>query len=472
MFKRNNSSLIFALFICIVSRAFTSIYYIEDIDSLRFALSIQEYDITKLQPHFPGYPIFCFLVKILHFIFRNMGVSFSIIGGISIFFIIYYLLRMFNTSLKSYEGQYIALIIFLNPIFWLMSNRFMPDLMGLAVSLSAIYYLIYANKQGRHLEKGFFISGLLAGVRLSYLPLLVLPIIKILFSSNDKRQRLFIWFFCGILIWLVPLVLLTGIDDLLVMAKRQTSGHFLDFGGTIFTEQSLSDRFIFLLKSVWADGFGGYWNSRGFTSIFLSFLLAIQFITSIKDISIKWEKDNKIRPLILCIGIYFIWILLFQNVIYKSRHALPIILFVCILLIEGQEKYRGKIYSRIIYVYFIILLGHNVNLINQHKNFTAVKKLKNYISTNGGFNTIISIPLMNFYFKSHQIKADFINVENDLDVKKVLLDRSIKRNILMVGDYRRLFNGEASSFKKDTVFYHNPYMNQMWSKITTFQMIK
>ena len=181
MFKRNNSSLIFALLICIVSRAFTSIYYIEDIDSLRFALSIQEYDITKLQPHFPGYPIFCFLAKILHFIFRNMGVSFSIIGGISIFFIIYYLLRMFNTSLKSYEGQYIALIIFLNPIFWLMSNRFMPDLMGLAVSLSAIYYLIYANKQGRHLEKGFFISGLLAGVRLSYLPLLVLPIIKILF---------------------------------------------------------------------------------------------------------------------------------------------------------------------------------------------------------------------------------------------------------------------------------------------------
>ena len=472
MFKRNNSSLIFALLICIVSRAFTSIYYIEDIDSLRFALSIQEYDITKLQPHFPGYPIFCFLVKILHFIFRNMGVSFSIIGGISTFFIIYYLLRMFNTSLKSYEGQYIALIVFLNPIFWLMSNRFMPDLMGLAVSLSAIYYLVYANRQGRHLEKGFFISGLLAGIRLSYLPLLVLPIIKIFFSSNDKKQRLFICFFCGIFIWLIPLVLLTGVNDFFLMAERQTSGHFLDFGGTIFTEQSLSDRFIYLFKSVWADGFGGYWNSRGFSSIFLSFLLAIQFITSIKDISNKWEQDNKIKPLILCIGIYFIWILLFQNVIYKSRHALPIILFLCILLIEGQEKYRGKIYSGIIYVYFIILLGHNVNLINQHKNFTAVKKLKNYISTNGGFNTIISIPLMNFYFKSHQIKADFINVENDLDVKKVLLDQSIKRKILMVGDYRSLFDGEALSFKKDTVFYHNPYMNQMWSKITTFQMIK
>ena len=200
MFNRNTSLLVSLLFICIISRAFSSIYYIEDIDSLRFALSINEFDIVKLQPHFPGYPIFCFLVKVIHSIVGNMGISFSIVGGTSIFFIIYYLLRMFSTSLKAYEGQYIALIIFLNPLLWLMSNRYMPDLMGLAISLSAIYYLIYANKQGRHLEKGFFLSGLLAGVRLSYLPLLFLPLLKIFFSSKNKKQTLVIYFFNGILI--------------------------------------------------------------------------------------------------------------------------------------------------------------------------------------------------------------------------------------------------------------------------------
>ena len=79
---------------------------------------------------------------------------------------------------------------------------------------------------------------------------------------------------------------------------------------------------------------------------------------------------------------------------------------------------------------------------------------------------------MNFYFKSHQIKADFINVENDEDIKKVLFDSSGRKKVLMVGDYRHLFNDKNSSFNRDTVFYHNPYMNQMWSKITTFQMIK
>ena len=41
------------LFLCILSRLITSIFYIEDIDSLRFALAIQDYSIINLQPHFP-----------------------------------------------------------------------------------------------------------------------------------------------------------------------------------------------------------------------------------------------------------------------------------------------------------------------------------------------------------------------------------------------------------------------------------
>ena len=96
MFKRNNSLLIFLLLTCILSRALTSIYYIEDIDSLRFALSIKDYDITKLQPHFPGYLVFCFLVKAIYLVIGNMGLSFSIVGGISIFFIIYYNITIFS----------------------------------------------------------------------------------------------------------------------------------------------------------------------------------------------------------------------------------------------------------------------------------------------------------------------------------------------------------------------------------------
>ena len=470
MFLKNYHLLIALFIICILSRVSTSIYYVEDIDSLRFSLSILEYDITKLQPHFPGYPIFCFFVKVIHFFIGNMGVSFSIIGGLSTFFIIYYLLRVFNTGLKSYEGLYIASLILLNPLFWLMSNRYMPDLMGLSISLSAIYYLIFSQRHGKHLEKGFFLSGLLAGIRLSYLPLVFLPLIKILKSDEGKRTELIKYFLFGISTWFIPMVFITGPNDLLLMAKKQTTGHFMDFGGTIFTDKSIYDRILLLFRSVWADGFGGYWTSRGLTSIILSTALITQLFIGVKDVLKKWNSENKIRPFILCASIYFIWILLFQNVIYKSRHVLPIILFFCILMIEGQEKYRGKIYSSIIYLFFAVLLLHNATLIKQHRGFTAVQKLKNYILKNDNFGTVVSIPLINFYLQSHQLDVNYIDVENFEDINSLSSEYSDTKDILMVGDYRNLFSSLSSSFYPDTTFYHNPYMNQMWSKIKTYRM--
>ena len=471
MFKQNHNNLIILLFVCIFSRIATSINYIEDIDSLRFALSIQDYDILSLQPHFPGYPIFCFLSKILHFIFGSMGISFSIIGGISIFFIIYYLLRIFNANLKTYEGQYIALIIFFNPLFWIMSNRYMPDLMGLSIALSAMYYLIYANQQGRHLEKGMILTGLLAGVRLSYVPLLLIPVCIVLYNRKN-RLRLFIFLILSVLIWLIPLVLITGFSDVFAIAKRHTVGHFMDYGGTIFTEYSFTTRFIYLFKSIWADGFGGYWISRGLTSFVLTFLLLVQFGMSFKDLKIKWESDNCLRIFAYCITIYLIWIFLFQNVIFKSRHILPILLFFCILLITGQEKYRGKAYSVVIYLYFIILIGHDVTLIRQHKNYTAIQKLKNYIADHDSVKTVISIPLINYYLERHQMNVEFINAEDNSEVKNY----SNKSNnsfgtTLMIGDYRSELS-DSVRFKKDTTFYHNPYMNQMWSKIQVYSLNK
>ena len=78
-------------FICIITRIITSIYYIEDIDSLRFAYSIiNAYSIKNLQPHFPGYPVFSFVGIVLYLITNSLGISFSIIGGTSTFIIIIY----------------------------------------------------------------------------------------------------------------------------------------------------------------------------------------------------------------------------------------------------------------------------------------------------------------------------------------------------------------------------------------------
>ena len=128
--------------LCILSRVFTSIYYIEDTDSLRFALSLIDYDLVKLQPHFPGYPFFCFIAKTLYLITNSMGVTFSLIGGTSVFLIIYYVLKFDRNEINSLLGVFLAFIIFYNPLIWLMSNRYMPDILGLAIVTIILYQLI------------------------------------------------------------------------------------------------------------------------------------------------------------------------------------------------------------------------------------------------------------------------------------------------------------------------------------------
>ena len=191
MFNKNQIFLIIILLSCIGSRILTSIYYIEDIDSLRFALSIYEYDIIKLQPHFPGYPIFSFIAKCLYFILGNMGVTFSIIGGISVFNIIYFLLRISKLSPLSTSGLFLIFIIFFNPLVWLMSNRYMPDLFGLSIFISALYFFISDIKDRKFLYLGYFLTGLLAGIRLSYLPLLIIPfMIPVFWASYQFLTKL------------------------------------------------------------------------------------------------------------------------------------------------------------------------------------------------------------------------------------------------------------------------------------------
>ena len=71
------------LALCLTSRFWSAIYYIEDPDSLRFALAISDYDVAKMQPHFPAYPVFCAIAKIIYSITGRYAVAFAVLGGLA-----------------------------------------------------------------------------------------------------------------------------------------------------------------------------------------------------------------------------------------------------------------------------------------------------------------------------------------------------------------------------------------------------
>ena len=471
MLSKNHLYLFIIFMLCILSRVFTSIYYIEDTDSLRFALSLIDYDLVKLQPHFPGYPFFCFIAKTLYLITNSMGVTFSLIGGTSVFLIIYYVLKFDRNEINSLLGVFLAFIIFYNPLIWLMSNRYMPDILGLAIVTIILYQLIRCSDNNLSLHSGYFLSGLLAGTRLSYLPIIIIPFINQLIN-NPNRIKLISSFILGILIWLIPLIWITGLDNLWIIATKQTYGHFMDFGGSIITENSLINRFSNLVESIWADGLGGYWIGRSLDTAIFSFFLAFIFIRGLITIYKNWKFEKYFKILLGSLVLYLVWIFLFQNVIYKARHILPVLIILFIIISSGfhyiLEK-RSTILNVTSLLFCSILIKITTTLVLDHKNPTAISQLKDDLIENN-ISKVISTPLINYYLKSNNVKATFINI----DKSQLYTSQINKKNdgkILMIGDFKSLFDNDFI-IKPNKSFFHNHYINRMWSEIDTYVLIQ
>jgi len=470
MLKRNHLYLLILFILCFSSRILTSIYYIEDIDSLRFALSLYDYDITKLQPHFPGYPVFCFIAKIIYLLTGSMSITFSIIGGVSVYYLIYFMLKLDNNDAASLVGLFMIFIIFFNPLVWLMSNRYMPDIMGLAIVTAILYQLIFRSKKMSSLYCGYFLSGVLAGIRLSYLPIILFPFISELIK-NKNRLNLLSLFLLGIFLWLIPLIWITGFDNLWLSALNHTQGHFMDYGGSIFTEKNLSIRFFHLVESIWADGMGGYWIGRSWVTVIFSFLIATLFIFGFVTIINNWKFEKSLKIIMSCILIYLLWVFFSQNIIYKSRHILPALIVLFIILSVGFKYVITKhsvVLNTTVFLFVFLLIQITRTLVWDHKNPSAISQLKNDLIQNN-ISTIVSTPLINYYMKSNSVKANFINIDNSVEFDGFINTQSNER-VLMIGNFESLFIDDFI-VKENMSYYHNPYVNRMWSQIDTYYLI-
>jgi len=464
--KIQSNLILFA--ICVLSRAITSIYYIEDIDSLRFALGVQDYSIINLQPHFPGYPIFLFFAKIVFFFANSLGITFSIIGGISIFIIIHFTCKLARIELNSPAGLFCSAIIFFNPLLWILSNRYMPDIFGAAIMVAALYFLTLHTDFNYRLMIGAFLTGILAGTRLSYLPVLIVPA-SIAVYKSETRKYLFYPFAIGIMVWLIPFVWVTGWDDLLLAASKQTMGHFTDFGGTSITENNWSLRLKNFSSSIWADGFGGYLVGRNWLTIILSIFFSFLLLLSAKSFINNFRSNDVTKLLFYSLLVYSIWILLFQNVIHKSRHVIPIIIVLLYFLSVGTSISFWKNRTSYIFssLYITTLIFVSITLVIQHKSPSAISKLKDDLIKMDSNETIVSIPLVKYYLETHGINAIYIDV-NSLDKNNIpdTLNKAV-----IIGDHSELFN-DTFQVISDSSYFHNPYVNRMWPEIHTFRLSK
>ncbi len=427
--------------VCIASRLATTITYIEDPDSLRFALSVaDEYDIAALQPHFPGYPLFWTAAELFYLPTGSFSTSFALVGGLATLGLVWALLRLWGRPLRSVEGTALAGVVALNPLLWLMGNRYMPDLLGTAWAVATLAMLMRAwNGDGPSRRRaalvGVLLAGLLAGLRLSYLPLVVIPVLLVL-ARSARPVRLIAAGGAGVGVWLVPMVIDTGLWTLIDVAWGQTTGHFTDFGGTVQTESDLGRR----LAGTWR-----LWRSGALHGRYARMIAAGAV------------------P-------YALWMFFFQNVVHKSRHVLPLLALLLPVLAAGAAALwrarawpiRGGILAAAGAYAAVTLV-----LVAQHRTPSAIAQAKAFVETtaqtDSGPTRVASVPLVNTYLRTQQVGARFFSIEDSSDVRR--LQEAETGRTLVVGTYASLLD-EAPT--RTRTFYHNPHVNRMWPKVTVY----
>tara|TARA_B100000614_G_scaffold261673_2_gene291978 strand:+ start:500 stop:1936 length:1437 start_codon:yes stop_codon:yes gene_type:complete len=465
-----NRVIISLLFICVTSRILTTINYIEDIDSLRFALSAIKFDILDSRPHFPGYAVYCFFLQFVYFFIKNIGITFSLLGGISIFFIIFYSKKILDELEISYTF-YFVILLFFNPLLWLMSNRYMPDIMGLSFLIIGLYFFIKILKY--HKLRYYIFLGIslaiLAGIRLSFIPFF-LPIIFLL--NNSKFKYTLISCLIATLIWLIPLIYITEFKNFIAILLNDFDGHFFKWGGTILSSNvSYIDRLKKVFEFTFADGLSFWSKDRNWITILNSFFLVIASSIFIfkqsKTICFKMKKEYYL--VLLCYLSYFLWIYFFQNINYKSRHIIPFIpLIITFLSIAISSLNNTKMFSKIfLYIGIIIHIYITMNLIIQHKYPSAISQINSYILNSDNKNIVVVADGLKLFYWSKLIPKNTVNFVNSNKINNDMIIKYYNSGYTILSTTRLNILGGIDYQKLD--FYHNPFVNRLWSHLIIYK---
>lgn len=466
---------------CIITRVAGAIFYIEDIDSLRFALAVYNYSLADLQPHFPGYFFYFMLIKPIYWVTQSAGISFAIMGGISIWLLIIYSYKIYDL-LNASQNKVPAILLFINPLLLLMSTRYMPDIAGLALLIMGTYYLMHAL-QYKSLNSAIIhtiIMGFECGLRLSYIPFW-LPSILLAVVFFRQLPLLMGTGSLAILFWLIPMLMDTGWEVLLASSQEHAVGHFTEWGGTVMSNnQSYIDRSIAMLESCWADGLGGIWNGRHWLTLLWSFFLLFSFINGLRLLINKWRSPSTeiaVKQhywlLTICLISYSIWAYFFQNIVYKPRHIMPLLPFLILLIGQGVQPLITKPSKiNLILLYSCISIGVFISVILgiQHKTTpSSIAQIKAQITQTGKQHQVLVLcpRLINFYFHKHRtFQTDQLQSMPVEQFDTSLL--AAKDSSLVIYSFE---NMDQIFYQKgiEEHYYHNPYVNRLWSHLVLYR---
>ncbi len=213
-FFKENLALSLLVIIALIARVTYTSPYLEDWDSVQFALAIDHYSIAEHLPHAPGYPIYILMGKLVNIFLKDPSKSLTFLsvffGAITVIPVYFFAKKSFNKD----TAIVASLIFILIPVGWMLSEVALTNAPGLFFVSSLVTAIFYYSKSLKRLLALSFISGLILGIRFTEAPIAV-SILILCLSRFPLKNYLYalILFTLGNLIWMVPLILITGLSE-------------------------------------------------------------------------------------------------------------------------------------------------------------------------------------------------------------------------------------------------------------------
>lgn len=307
---------------------------LEDLDSVNFALGLHRFDVAHHQPHPPGYPVFIFMAKGMRALVTSdagaLG-AVSLAAGTVGILAIAALYGAFGGGFRDAWAIVAMVLAITSPLYWFTSVRPLSDTAGLAAAV-AVQAMTLGARTELGLASAALAGGVAAGIR-SQVFWLTVPLLVWRALERQRPRRFGVLasaFAAGVLMWLVPLAMLTGGPGGYWRAVSNQGAE--DLSGirmlwTTPTARTLMEALYFACVAPWAT-----WPVAALVLVF----------AAIGVWRLRHEGRRALMLVAFAFGPYFLFDLLFQET-FTSRYALPLVVPLAFLATAGLRALPGAL---------------------------------------------------------------------------------------------------------------------------------